>query len=380
MKNFSFDEICCLLDITPNWYRVSQELIVEYFNYFSHYLGQEDPKKYLISKNIVLGCCHGLFYIMLGKFLKNIDDNYDGPLATKTSLLHRFSNLDPDILAEIFILGQLKQNGCELRYYPHLGEKDPEGIVSFDGIEYAIEVTKVHWVDINGDNKKMEIGSQKIKQLFEQYSHEFARFANKTIIIRPNTSFQKFVDASLDVESFKKFFLTPNEEVQIIDGINECPGLYGYDCHVGGKPFRICVVSYMGAIYSKVWEKAKEQYKNSPLNFLLFIDVTRSSHYSYDSGFLIEVRNALVDHPKCAGVMLFERDCVGEKATQNDIFSSCFFIANGKATNPLTSRQNEQYNFANIDKCILSRKNHFILTKDKNDLLISKRPFPLNEI
>jgi len=376
MKFYSFDEICRVLDIRPNWYTLAEEQIVEYFNYFVKYLGKEDPRQYIQSKKLPLGCAHGLFYIMLGKFLKEIDENYDGTEETKSLLFHRFSNLDPDILAEIFVLGQLKQNGCNLKCYAPVGGKDPEAIISINGIDYTLDVTKIHWEDENGKSKKSEIGMKKLDQLLKKYPQNFGYFANKTIIFEPNTSFQKFIDAIMDQDLFTNYFLKPNDEVRILDGIHDCPGLYGYDCIIGGHPFRICVVSYMGAIYSKVWEKYKDQYKDIPFEFLLYIDVTRRSQYGYGGGFLTEARNALKSFPKCAGIILFERDCVAEKASQNDIFSSCFFIVNEKSKNPPNPIQNDGYNFTQIDKCILSQNNYFILTNNGNDHIVSRRPFP----
>jgi hypothetical protein len=380
MGKFPISEVCKILDIPHDAYGLPDEKLTEYFNYFAFYLGVANPREYIFSKRRTLGASHGLFYLMLGKFLKNIDEKYAGTIDTKRLLFSRFSDLNHDTLAEIFVLGQLSQNGCELKYYCPIETKNPEAIIIINGIEYALDVTKVHWFNDKGNSIKSDIGNKKLDLLFNKYPDKFAQFANKTIIIEPKTSFQKFIDVIVEKDLFEKYFLSANDEVKILDGIVDRSIEYGYNCIVEGKRLRIYVASCMGAIFSKVWEK-NEQYKDSASGFLLYIDISRTKYFGYGGGFVIEAQNALKEFSKCVGIVLFEQFAIDFESKDNSIFESCCLITNANSKNPLLPIfVDKNYNFGDIDKCILCQKNHYLSTKDGSGQIISKRPFKSNDL
>lgn len=372
MHHYSIDQICSILKISKDTYDLTEEQIEEYFNNFIKYLNVPNPAEF-IELNFVLGCCHGLYILMLGRDLKEIDNHYQGTSETKKQLFERFSTVNQDIISEILVLGQLSRNRCDLEYYKPVGSINPEALIRINGNLYCLDVTKVHWQNDSGQNIKERIGLEKLQILVDMFPLEFLQFENKTIVITPKKSFQLFVDEIIQSKTFKKYFLDSHPEVKIIEGFKREVEGFHYECKIGNKIILFSIVSCMGAVYSKIKNKCEAQYCKSPHDFLLYIDLSRLDYMGIGNC-ICEAQQALNDYKKCAGVILFDRFAVDALSKNFDLFNECYFIANGDAEHPIKPiMKNEEYDCSEIDKLIISSKNYYFLTKGINVRLIHKK-------
>lgn len=372
MHHYSIDEICSILKISKDTYDLTTEQIEEYFNNFVNYLNVPNPPEF-IELNFILGCCHGLYILMLGRDLKEIDKHYQGTPETKKQLFDRFSSVNQDIISEILVLGQLSRNLCDLEYYKPVGSINPEALIRINGNLYCLDVTKVHWQNDSGLNIKEMTGLKKLKILVDMFPLEFSQFENKTIIITPKKSFQLFVDEIIQSKNFKKYFLNPHPDVKIIEGINRDVEGFHYECKIEDKMILFSIISCMGAVYSKIKSKSENQYLMSPHDLLLYIDLSRLVCMGIGNC-VIEAQQALKDYKKCAGVILLDRFAIDAVSKKFDIFNECYFIANGEAEHPIRPTMgNDDYNCSEIDKLIISSKNYYFLTKGIDVRLIHKK-------
>lgn len=375
MKNYTIEEIENILMIKGHNYPLSNAEIKAYFNYFVNTLNISNPQKFL-SKKVCLGVGHGLYILMYGRDLKDILDNFQGTEKDKKTLLGRLSLMNEDTLLEVSVLGQLSRNGNKIKFYNHLDNKNPEATIEVNGKTYFIEVTRTAIINSNGENLIEKRGLKFLNELKIAEKLKSEELNGKTFIFSPKTSFSEF---QLKMEEFKgplnDFFIN-SDEVEIINEILTGDKVLGTSYTLEGYKYfcKFIIQSTFNHFLNKLSKKSR-QYKNSAHNFILYLEIA-------EMGFMVigqivsELQHYLKNFSNCAAVVICERFAIDYQEKFPDLFSECYIIVSGNCKDAITPRTPDgEYNFNDIDKLILCQNTHFIITKDGDARLISKRIF-----
>lgn len=352
IKTYSYKSVCEILKIDNHNYPLSPDQIKEYFNYFIYYLKVSNPID-LLATHHTLGLCHGLYILMLGRDLHDIDTNFKGSSRSKKELFNRFSRLDKAIMLEVAVLGGLSRNGCKLEFYSESQSTHPEALLYLGNAKYNIDVTKVYWENKEG------LGLAKLNSILVKRPDILNKYKNRTIVICPKQSFQIFTKNVLtDLSIADPFSLFP-DEIEIHNEILKSDDFTGfsYEYRVDGSIIKIVIKDIMGAIHSKLLEKT-EQYNNSKIGLIVYIDMSRLD--CMDSKELIwRAQNSLKDFPNISGVVLLDRFAIDFKNQNFDLFNECYFIINETAISriEINSYQKNPKNMREISRLILSKDN-----------------------
>ncbi len=377
MKKFKLEEIEDVLKIKGHNYSLGREEIGRYFNYLVETLNINNPAEFF-SQKCCLGLCHGLYILLYGRDLKDILDNFKGEAKESKYLLNKLFFLDKDSLSEVAVLGQLSRNGSKIYFYEHLGDKNPEASMEVYGRKYNLEVTRMDMKDVNGKNVIEKKGVTWINRLLKILEKEvnLNDFNGKTLIFSPKTVFSDFWSRMQNFNGSLNEFFISSDEVEIVDEIligDKVVGV-GYELKGEGLFCKIVVKSTFNHLYNKLSDKNK-QFKGSRENFILYIEIV-NMHFMGIGEMVVELQHYLRRFPNCAAVVLCERFAIEYQEKSPDLFSECYFIANGNCKDIINPRSSdEKYDFGDIDKLILCKNNYFVLTKDGNVSLISKRSF-----
>ncbi len=352
MKTYSYKSVCEILKINNHNYPLSQDQIKEYFNYFINYLKVSNPIDLLVTHH-TLGLCHGLYILMLGRDLHDIDANYHGSSGSKNELFNRFSRFDEDIMSEIAVLGELSRNGCKLEFYSESQGAHPDGLLYLGNTQYHIDVTKVHWENKEG------LGLSTLNSLLEKRPDILNKYKDKTIVICPKQSFQIFIRNMLSNSTIADPLTLFPDEIEIHDKILKGDDFTGfsYEARIDGSIIKLVVKDIMGAIHSKLIDKS-ERYIHSKIGLIVYIDMSRLD--CMDSKELIwRAQNSLKDFPNISGLVLLDRFAIDFENQNFDLFNRCYFIINETAIHriEINSYQKNPQNMKEIVKLILSKDN-----------------------
>ncbi|MFA5155582.1 MAG: hypothetical protein WC453_04065 [Patescibacteria group bacterium] len=320
-KQYNYKQICEILKIHNHNYPLPQRQIEEYFNYFINYFKGSNPIN-LLETNHTLGLCHGLYILMFGRDLHDINVNYGGSLKSKKELFRRFSKFDKDIMSEVAVLGELSRNGCKLELYSESHTINPEALLYLGNEKYNIDVTKIHW------ETKEELGLVAINSLLENRPDILNKYNNKTIIVCPKKSFQIFIKNILSDSSITDICASFPDEVRVHDGALACDAYTGfvYEIKEGGLVVKIVVEDIMGSIHSKLIDKS-QQYINSRIGLVIYLDL--SGLYCMDIKQLIwRVQNSLKCFLNISAVAIFDRFAIDFDNFNFDLFNGCYLIIN----------------------------------------------------
>lgn len=375
MKNYKIEEIENILMIKGHDYPLGNKEIEDYFNYFVDTLNISDPQEFF-SKKVCLGLCHGLYILMYGRDLKDILDNFQGAEKDKKILLERLSLMDEDTLLEISVLGQLSRNGNKIKFYNHLDNKNPEATIEINGKTYFIEVTRTTIINSNGENLIEKRGLKFLNGLKTEEKLKSEELNGKTFIFSPKTSFSEF---QLKMEQFKgslnDFFIN-SDEVEIINEILTGDKVLGtsYELKRDDCFCKFIIQSTFNHFFNKL-SKKNHQYKDSAHSFILYLEIAKMDFMGIGQ-IVPELQHYLKKFPNCAAVVICEKFAIDYQEKFPDLFSECCIIVSGNCKDTITPRtSNGEYNFNDIDKLILCQNTHFIITKDGDVRLISKRMF-----
>lgn len=353
MKKYCYRQICEILKINNHNYHLSQNQVEEYFNYFINLLEAPDPIHWL-EINHTLGLCHGLYILMFGRDLHNIDINYRGHVNGKKELFRRFSKFDKDIMSEVAVLGELSRNGCKLEFYYESQEISPEALLQLDNNKYSIDVAKIHW------ETKEELGLMALNSLLEKRPDILDKYKNKTIVICPKKSFQIFVKNILDNQCITDIHSSFPDEVEVYNNILNSDAYTGfsYELKKDGSVIKLVIKDVMGAIHSKLMYKS-QQYINSKIGLIVYLDMS-GLHCMGIKELIWRAQNSLRCFPNISGLVMFDRFAIDFESSNFDLFNECYLIVNEFANFKIEIDICQKN--STIDKLILSKENLVINT------------------